>query len=489
VMRRIRGIGFVAAIVIGAAPIAMACVPATTAAAAPVVNASHPLKARGDFDGDGKADIVVGAPGGNRVRVIYSKATPHARWIASPDPQAHDFGVSLAIGDFNGDGFADLAVGAPGYTDAESSAEEGAVFIYSGSTTGLHYTGTVLLGPNNPDDDNELGTSLSAGDVNGDGFGDLAVGNPGPEGGGDGEGLVRVYFGAQAGLTAANNVNIFSSNPVEEGNFGQSVVLADVNGDGFKDLVVGEPGGGPSLAGDVFPHVGDVQVFYGSATGFGPQHATFIGTKFAASGSLGEVLAAGDVNHDRYADVVAGAPDATVKGKSLAGKVLVLFGHKHGLSARGATVFSTATPHVPGAPLSRERFGAAVAIGDVNADGRADVIVGTPGATVVGKRAAGEVYVFHGTKTGVTALGCQALSQATKGVPGAAVSGSEFGSAVTTIGATNAAHRDLLIGVPVKHNGGLLIELATGRHGVSGAHARLIKDSRVGDALGSVLPQ
>jgi hypothetical protein len=487
-----RGVGFAAAMVLLAAPAAVAIESAGSAAASPVAasaTAKHPPRARGDFDGDGKADIVVGAPGGDRVRVTYSKAKPHAQWITSPDPQSLDFGESLAIGDFNGDGFADLAVGAPDYTSSEDSTEQGAVFIYDGSKTGLHYTGTVIKGPDNPDDDNELGMSLAAGDVNDDGFGDLAVGNPGPEGGGDGMGYVLVFFGAGGGLVETNRVAVGSANPVEEGNFGQSVAIADVNGDGFKDVVVGEPGGGAPLGDDSTVTAGDIQVFYGTATGIGPKHTTFVGTKFSASGSLGSSLAAGDLNHDGYADIAAGAPNATVKGKALAGKVLVLFGHKHGLSAKGARVFSKATPHVPGAPLSTDRFGFAVAIGDVNDDRRADLLVGVPGGTAAGKPAAGEVYVFHGTTSGVAALGCQVLTQATKGIPGAPVSGSEFGSAVTTIGATNAAHRDVLIGVPAKHKGGWLIEARTGRHGVTGVHSRVIKDLSAGDALGSALPQ
>jgi hypothetical protein len=485
-----RGVGFAAAMVLLAAPAAVAIESAGSAVAAPAVAVKHPPKVRGDFDGDGKSDIVVGAPGGDRVRVVYSKAKPHARWITSPDAQALDFGAALAIGDFNGDGFTDLAVGAPDYTNSEDSTEQGAVFIYEGSKTGLHYTGTVFKGPDAEDDDNELGMSLAAGDVNADGFADLAVSNPGPEGGGDGMGYVLVYFGTGAGLVESGKAVIVSADPVEEGNFGQSVALGDVNGDGFKDVIVGEPGGGAGgITGDPSDHAGDVQVFYGKATGIGPKHTTFVGTKFSASGSLGWSVAAGDFNHDGYADVAAGAPDASVRGKALAGKVLVLFGHKHGMTAKGARVFSKATPHVPGAAVSTDRFGLAVAIGDVNDDRRADLLVGVPGGTAAGKPAAGEVYVLHGTKTGLAAVGCQVLSQATKGIPGAAVSGSEFGAAITTIGPTNAAHRRVLIAVPAKHKGGWLIEAPTGRHGVTGVHSRVIKDLSAGDALGSALPQ
>jgi hypothetical protein len=484
-MRKFRRIGLTVAIVTFAAPIGVASGPVSHAVATPTVAAKVAAPTRGDFDGDGKADIVAGAPGGNRVRVIYSKLSPHAKWITPPVANTGDFGASLAIGNFNGDRYSDVAIGAPDFTDEAEGTEQGAVFIYDGSKTGLHYSGTVFKGPDNLDDDNELGTSLAAGDLNGDGFADLAVGNPGPEGGGDGQGSVLVYFGSAAGLTETNRVAVGSLAPAEEGNFGQAVALADVNGDGFRDLIVGEPGGGPQLG--TFVKAGDVQVFYGSATGLGAQHATFLGGKFNASGSLGSVLAAGDINHDGFADVVAGAPGATVKGHALAGKILVLFGGKHGLSAKGARVFSKATPHVSGGPVSTDRFGFAVAVGDLNADRRADVIVGVPGGSPGRRPAAGAVYIFPGTKSGVSAAGSVLISQATKGVPGGLVSGAEFGSAVATIGAATAAHRDLLIGVPAKHKGGWVIELRGGPHGVSGSHARVFKDSQPMDTLGAVL--
>jgi len=459
----------------------------STASAAATTRApgAHHASARGDFDGDGKADIVAGAPGGNRVRVIYTKAKPggtHSHWLTEPGGANGAFGSALAVGDFNGDGFADLAVGALGYTNSDS-VEQGAVFIFTGSKTGLHYSGKRFLGPNAFDDDNELGASLATGTINADRFADLAIGNPGPAGGGDSEGSVLVLFGSPSGLSLTGSADIGSGTPVEQGDFGTSVLLVDVNGDGHKDLIVGEPGGGPA---DPSPG-GDIQVFYATATGIGAKHTTIDGSAVHAQGGFGTNLAGGDINGDGFADVVAGAPSATVDGKAVAGKVVVLTGGRHGLTATRRQVFSEATPHVAGAVVSTDRFGSSVAVGDLTGDGRADVIVGAPGAVAAGQPAGGAIYLLPGGKSGASAVGSRRITQATAGVPGVPVSGAEFGTAVATIGTAVDAHRDLLVGVPAKHEGGQLVELRGGSGGVSAHHARLFKDATPGDGLGSVL--
>jgi hypothetical protein len=482
-MRGFGTVWFATAVLAAAAPVSVAV--GAPASATPRQVSAHHVAARGDFDGDGKADLVAGAPGGNRVRVIYTKAKPggsHAQWLDSPDADALDFGATLAVGDFNGDGYADLAVGAPDYTGSDT-VERGAVFIFDGGKHGLHYEGAVFKGPDDFDDDNELGTSLAAGKVNQDRFADLAIGNPGPAGGGDSSGSVLVLFGSASGLSLTGAIGIGSAKPVEQGDFGTSVALGDVNGDGHTDLIVGEPGGG-HLVPSSSDMAGDIQVFYGTSAGLGPKHQTFFGSPLGAAGSLGWALAAGKINHDKYTDIVAGAPAATVHGQTLAGKVVVMFGGKHGLSAANRRVFSEDSPHVSGAAASTDRFGYAVAVGDLSADGRADVVVGAPGAAAAKQPAGGAVYVFRGTKSGATAAHSQRLTQASKGVPGAAVSGAELGTAVSTIGTAVAAHRNLLIGIPAKHLGGWVIELHGGSKGVTGTHARRLKDPSPGEGFG-----
>jgi hypothetical protein len=486
-MRFSRQIGTGAAAIMIMAPIAMAANPSS--AAATRTAAKPRVAVHGDFDGDGKADIVIGAPDGDRVLVKYTKAKlhgSHTQWIVAPSANAFNFGAAIATGDFNGDGFADLAVGAPGYT-GDNHIQRGAVYIFDGSKTGLHYSGTPLFPPSTLDlaDANDFGSSLATGNLTGDRYTDLAIGDPDNNVSGANQGVVTVMSGSHSGLKSATD--LFSHVLVADGDFGQSVALADVNGDGRADVVVGEPGGGPTLPGGVSTTSGDIQVFLDTAAhGLGLPR-TYLGSTLGASGGLGSSLAEGTINHDRYADIVTGAPAATVAGQGLAGKVAVLFGGKHGLSATTAKVFSKSTAHVAGAAVSTDRFGLSVAVGDLNDDKLADVIVGVPGGTAGGQPAAGQVYVFRGTNKGVTATKSQVISQATAGVTGNPVSGGELGSAVTTVGAAGAAHRELLIGVPAKHQGGWTLILRGGSRGVTGAHSKAVKDTRLGDLFGDAL--
>ena len=234
--------------------------------------------------------------------------------------------------------------------------------------------------------DAALGTAVAgAGDVNGDGLADVLVGSPGADGTTAGSGVVRVYRGRNGSpwLTSAGVLLGTSAG----GRYGAAVAGAgDVNGDGYSDVIVGEP----SAPNGGFER-GRAHVRLGDHAGLGAADAwTFAATQDEAH--LGEsVAAAGDVNGDGFADVLVAAPDFDV-GAADEGRAYLFLGSASGLDATPAWEWS------PG--QGDARLDAVAAAGDVNGDGRGDVLVGVSrydGATTD----EGMVALFLGTVSGL----------------------------------------------------------------------------------------
>ncbi len=346
----------------------------------------------GDVNGDGFAEVIVGAyrfDNGffdeGRAFVFAGSPTgpsPIPAWTADGNQTGAWFGYSVAsAGDVNGDGYADVIVGARLYDNLH--IDEGRAYVFLGSSVGL---GTVPAWTAGPDQERAaFGSSVaSAGDVNRDGYADVIVGAPDFDSPFNAdEGRAFLYLGSAAGPSTLADWSAGSG--LYSSAYGFSVASAgDVNGDGYSDLVVGAP-----LYDNLgFPDEGRVFVYAGSASGPSPDPVwTADGNRTLAQFGY-SVAGAGDVSGDGIADVIIGAPFHD------SGRVFVYHGSLAGLST--SSDFSAKTNKNPA------EFGTSVAgVGDVNGDGIADVAIGAPRVGDQTTTAGGLVRVYYGSRTGL----------------------------------------------------------------------------------------
>jgi hypothetical protein len=333
----------------------------------------------GDVNGDGFSDVLVGAPEASNgeaneglALLYYGTASGLA---GTPDLTLESnmagarFGYSVATaGDVNGDGYADVVIGAP------QAAGTGRAYIFHGGPAGLSTTPALIL---NGTVASRFGHSVStAGDINSDGFSDVLIGAPS-------SGTVSVHLGSVLGLTATPHELL--PNPQVGSNYGWAVATAgDVNGDGFSDIVIGAPDFSNGQAGE-----GVAFVHHGSEDGLVLPFANLLERNQAGARFGFSAAGAGDMNGDGFFDVAIGAPNWRT---TQVNEGAMSF---HPGSAAGVVATGPTTALIPGG-LANINFGSSVAEGgDVNGDGYADLLVGAPlfSTSFAGQ---GRLYVFSG---------------------------------------------------------------------------------------------
>lgn len=321
------------------------------------------------------------------------------------------------------------------------------------------------------------------GDVNGDSFAEVAVGEPGNA---KKRGSVHVFYGQRSGLVtnatgSARNDHYFTQDTrgvpgkAERGDaFGTSTLLADFNGDGCADLAVGSPGEND--------RTGWVQVFFGSRTGLktsGVQSFTLSqipGSPGSAPGQeLGDELTAGDLDGDGIDDLIAGVSGLRVDGKEAAGGVAVVYGGASGLQLKRSVMLTRDTPGIPGESGTYAGFGAAVVTGDFDGDGSTELAIGSTNGL-----GGGTVQTVKRTADGFT--GSEPISPQSPGMPGQADRFCAFGFVLASGDVHGDGRDDLAVGDPafgchdepdVDYGMGAVVLLAGSKGGLTTSNSQL----------------
>lgn len=438
----------------------------------------------GDINGDGYADLVVvggnsgradASPSAQGLHVFYGTAqgvVTDPRGGArddqvvldsdyQDDPIVDTIGAAVAVADVNGDGCADVASGGHGAFSVFSGSPQGLITDRSVRTL-FTYPSDLPPSPERIVPTGAWGSVLAAGDFDGDGIADLALGDPddttnglGPQVGGQ----VFISYGSKKGLMYVRAGQAFTQNTPgvpgasEKGDeMGAAVATGDLDGDGVDDLAVGVPGENTKTGAVLTFHGVRGQGLQISGTATSQSSSSVPGAKqvaFRKDGHVfggtrfGDVLAMGDINGDGQGDLAVRSTQLVkLSTGAITHPTTILYSKPHAKTA-------------PWAGKSTNRLIAGRALGEpyptgfpallarLDSDRYADLVIGDPNAIVNG-REAGSITVYRGHKAGIATTGRQ-ISQATSGVAGTPEDRDAFGSALTAVPIQDPPQHNLVV--------------------------------------------
>lgn len=422
---------------------------------------------------DTNAGVINVLYGARLAGIVSGTQNIHQTLTGMDSSEENDFfGSALAVGDFDCDGYADLAVGVKDESfGTPEVAGAGVVHVIYGRSSGLYTLDSQLFHQggglqDTPEAGDNFGYALAAGDFNG-GCDDLAIGVPYEDYGSpllSAAGIVQVVYGSPgSGLTGPGDLwtqEDLTGNEISQAgdHFGQSLAAADFNFDGYEDLAIGVPY--ETIYDNTIIHAGVIQVAYGTSSGLSDENADIL-WQAAETGDAapenydeyGSVLAAGNFNCDRYADLAVGIPSEDTDDTD-AGAIQILYGATYGLANGTETSLFTRDRINPGSGAASDHFGFSIAVGDYDGNGCDDLAVGAPDVDFLSITAIGLVNVLYGQSTGLSEAGFSSLTQAPFGLGGMIEANDRLGYSLASGNFNGDAFADLAIGVPYEDDDG-----------------------------------
>ena len=459
------------------------------------------------------------------IEEIFNSIISNTTWsmdsfnISGSSEPVDRFGQALADGDFNGDGWQDLAIGIPNYDVLLGLfTNSGTVLILYGTEDGISQNNNQFLyqefgSANGVEDNDFFGTSLSSGDFNCDGFNDLVVGTPNESYTVFGDvrnnaGAINIFYGSVDGFDGDSSLfsqgtgTSIGNNAIEPGDrFGWSFAVGNFNGDSVNgrrcmDLAVSAPFEDYGQQNQILDG-GIVHVYYGNPSGISGDNRdtlsqnTFgvINSQVQSNDQFGYSLAAGRFSNPlgaRYFDLAIGVPGEDIDGVINAGAVQVFDGAASGLQTNAANnIIWSQSGNIAGVVEANDRFGVSLSAADFNSDNITDLVVGVPREDLGNISNAGTLNIIYGNISGLTEDGNHLINQDSTGIGGDPMAGYNYGETLATGYINEDFFFDLVVGIPAYGSQrGAFNVIYGGPDGLSGEDSDFRVNSAIGDEKG-----